>query len=66
MNINRCLLFFVFFTLGLGNINAQSSERATNPEKGYVITNDNDTISGTIDCTVFRYDAKKIDVAFVL
>ncbi len=49
MNINRCLLFFVFFTLGLGNINAQSSERAINPEKGYVITNDNDTISGTID-----------------
>ncbi len=49
MNINRCLFLSVFFTLVMGNANAQVPDRATNPEKGYVITNDNDTIYGTID-----------------
>ena len=49
MQTHRCFFLSVLLVFCIGNANAQSSDKARNPVKGYVITNDNDTIYGTID-----------------
>ena len=49
MQTHRCFFLSVLLVFCIGNANAQSSDKARNPVKGDVITNDNDTIYGTID-----------------
>jgi hypothetical protein len=49
MRTNKWLFLSVLLALAVGHADAQSSDQARNPVKGYVITNDNDTIYGTID-----------------
>lgn len=44
------ILTAALLVIMLGGLSGQTLDKVRNPVKGYVITNDNDTIHGTIDC----------------
>ena len=45
----RQIMTAALLVIMLSGLSGQTLDKARNPVKGYVITNDNDTIHGTID-----------------
>ena len=55
--MNRTIVLSIFFLLSLV---PQSLSAQVNPQQGYIITNENDTVKGTIDNLTFTYNGNQV------